>query len=127
MIANYYKAGPATKSGVRQRIAQPSSRGADEKCSWHVANSYVDGHPDVTANNRLGVDGDEYIKMDERWDAISSYQEDPEAAYRAVLEHAGCSLPNLDALDQRIIEKVRTGSVSQDNNGIVTSPGNAGG
>ena len=57
MVANYYKPGPATSSDVRDRIAKPSSRGGDDIGSWYVAENYVDGSPEVTADNWLGVDG----------------------------------------------------------------------
>ena len=55
MVANYYKPGPATRSDVRARIANPSSRGDGDHGSWHVADNHVDGSPEVTADNWLGV------------------------------------------------------------------------
>jgi pectate lyase len=122
MVANYYKPGPATKSGVRDRIAKPSSGG-----SWYVANNYVDGFPDVTADNWLGIDGDSYNKMSAPWDAMPINQQNPDCAYSAVLDHAGCSLPNRDAVDTRIIEEVRNGTATYGNNGIITTPSEVGG
>jgi len=127
MVANYYKAGPATGSGVKDRIVEPSARASDDKGSWYVAGNYVDGFPDVTANNWLGVDGDSYIKMSVPWDAMPINQESPEDAYRAVLAHAGCSKPNRDAIDARIMEEVRMGMATYGNNGIITTPSDVGG
>jgi len=127
MVANYYKAGPATKSGVRDRIAEPSARVSDDKGSWHVADNYVDGFSDVTANNWLGIDGSSYRKMSAPWDAMPINQESPQDAYRAVLAHAGCSKPDRDNIDRRIIEEVRKGTATYGNNGIITTPSDVGG
>jgi hypothetical protein len=57
MIANNYKAGPATSASVQRRIAQPSVRSVDDKGEWYVSGNYVDGYPDVTADNWKRVDG----------------------------------------------------------------------
>ena len=127
MVANYYKAGPATGDKVRSRIASPSSRGSDDKGRWFVAGNHVDGFAEITADNWLGMDGDEYLKMDSPWDAIAIDQETPEAAYYAVLAHAGCSLPVRDLVDRRIIEEVRTGTATHGKSGIITVPGDVGG
>jgi pectate lyase len=127
MVANYYKAGPATESGVKDRIAEPSARSGDDKGSWYVAGNYVDGYPDVTADNWKGVDGSDYIKRSEPWDAMPIDQQSPEDAYQAVLEQAGCSFPARDAVDARIIEEIRTGTAKYGNNGIIDSPSDVGG
>jgi pectate lyase len=127
MVANYYKAGPATRSGVKKRIAEPSARGGDDKGSWYVVGNHVEGFPNVTASNWLGIDGDSYVKMSAPWDAMPIRQEAPAVAYQAVLEYAGCSLPNRDTVDQRIINEVRTGTATHGSNGIITRPGDVGG
>ena len=126
MVANYYKAGPATGSGVRDRIAEPSARASDDKGSWYVADNVVEGDPAVTANNWLGIDGNKYKKLGAPWDAMSIKQESPKDAYRAVLAHAGCSKPARDSIDRRIIEEVREGTAACGNNGIITTPGDVG-
>jgi len=127
MIDNYYKPGPATQSGVRDRIAEPSARSTDDKGSWYVAGNYVNGYPAVTANNWLGVDGSNYIKLSAPWDAMPIYQETPEDAYNAVLAYAGCSKPNRDTIDKRIIREAASGTATYGNNGIITYPGDVGG
>ncbi|MHC4173081.1 MAG: pectate lyase family protein [Planctomycetota bacterium] len=127
MIANYYKPGPATDSGARDRIAEPSERSSDDKGSWYVADNVVEGFPAVTANNWQGVDGDNYIKLNEPWLAMAIHQQTPEDAYHAVLAHAGCSKPNRDNIDRRIIEEVRNGTATYGNNGIITYPSDVGG
>jgi predicted neuraminidase/pectate lyase len=127
MIANYYKPGPATRSNVKRRIAEPGANELGGLGSWYVADNYVDGFPDVTANNWLGIDGTEYKKLSAPWDAMPINQDSPQDAYNAVLAHAGCSKPNRDSIDRRIVEEVRNGTATCGNNGIITTPSNVGG
>jgi pectate lyase len=54
-------------------------------------------------------------------------QQSPEDAYQAVLEHAGCSLPNRDVVDARIIDEVRTGTAKYGEKGIIAEPNDVGG
>jgi pectate lyase len=126
MIANYYKAGPATRSKVRRRIAEPGANELGGLGSWYVADNYVNGFPDVTTNNWLGIDGSSYNKMSAPWDAMAINQESPQDAYNAVLAHAGCSKPKRDNIDRRIIEEVRNGTATYGNNGIITTPRDVG-
>jgi pectate lyase len=121
-VANYCKAGPATGSSIKDRIASPDGNG-----SWYVADNYVHGYPNVTADNWLGIDDNDYIKLDAPWDAMPFNQQTPEEAYTYVLAHAGCSKPNRDTIDKRIIHEVRTGTVTYGNNGIITVPADVGG
>jgi len=127
IVSNYYKAGPATNDNVKRRIAEPSARAGDDKGSWYVADNYVDGYPAITADNWQGIDGSNYVKLDAPWDAMPINQQTPEDAYRAVLDHAGCSLPNRDVVDARIIDEVRNGTATYDSNGIITTPDYVGG
>jgi pectate lyase len=118
MVANYYKAGPATESDVTDLIAKPSGG------AWYVADNYVHGHPEVTADNWLGMNGGS--KLDEPWPAMPINQQTAEEAYSAVLDHVGCSFPNRDEVDARIIEEVRTGTATYGDNGIINSPSEVG-
>jgi pectate lyase len=127
IVSNYYKAGPATKDNIKRRIAEPSARASDDKGSWYVADNYVDGYPAITADNWQGIDGSNYVKLDAPWDAMPINQQTPEDAYRAVLDHAGCSLPNRDVVDARIIDEVRNGTATYGSNGIITTPDDVGG
>jgi pectate lyase len=127
MVANYYKPGPATRSDVSDRIAEPSSRGDGDEGSWYVAGNYVEGSPEVTTDNWLGVDGDSFKKLSAPWEAMPIRQQSPEDAYLAVLEQAGCSLPERDSIDARIIEEVKSGTATHGNNGIIDKPDDVGG
>jgi pectate lyase len=129
MIANYYKAGPATKEGVRSRIADPSSRDGDADAGkWWVSENFVVGSPSFTADNLKGVTKTSpAYRLDKPWPAMPINQQTAKEAYLAVLESAGCSLPNRDTIDKRIIEEVRTGTATMGNNGIISKPSDVGG
>lgn len=113
MVANYFKAGPATKSGVRNRIVQPS----DEYGKWYIEDNYMEGFPDITANNwNGGVQGaysDEAISR-----AYSPFPfapvttETAEDAYLSVLQEVGANLPKRDSIDLRIVQEVTNGTAT---------------
>ena len=125
MIANYYKPGPATRDNVKRRIAAP---GEDDGVGrWYVAENVIEGFPDVTKDNWLGIDGDKYKKLAEAWEAMPIHQQSPRDAYQAVLDHVGCSLPKRDSIDARIIEEVRKGTATHGRNGIIANPADVGG
>ena len=127
MIANFYKPGPATRRDVRDHIAKPSSRGDGDEGSWHVSENRVDGYPKVTADNWLGVKGKSFKKLTKPWEAMPIDQQPPVEAYKAVLAHVGCSFPNRDSIDARIVDEVRTGTAEYGKNGIITTPKDVGG
>jgi len=129
IIANYYKAGPGTREGVKSRILDPSTRnGEADAGKWWVSDNHVEGFPEVTADNWKGVTKKEpYFRLREPWSAVSIQQQTAEDAYKAVLASAGCSLPNRDAIDARIIDEVRNGTSSKGDNGFVDNQEAAGG
>ena len=126
MVGNYYKPGPATKENVRGRIAAPGARDGDLG-SWFVGENVVEGSPEVTKDNWLGIYGDKYKKLTEPWDALPIQQEPAEAALKSVLAAAGCSLPKRDSIDSRIVEEVRAGTATHGKQGIITTPADVGG
>ncbi|WP_372772623.1 polysaccharide lyase family 1 protein [Mangrovibacterium sp.] len=118
MVANYYKAGPATEPGqIAHRIAAPWSRNrADDYGKWYISGNIVEGNPWVSANNWLGgvqpQDGSEYLeglKLNVPWPAMAINQQTPEDAFTAVLKNAGTTLPKRDTVDLRTIDEVRNG------------------
>lgn len=119
MVANYYKAGPATLKGrVRSRIVEPSYRNTiDNYGDWYVAENVVEGDARVTANNWDGgvqVDPSHFdtLRLREPWPAMPIRQQRAETAYRAVLEGVGAILPKRDAMDRRLIEEVKSGKAT---------------
>jgi hypothetical protein len=129
MIANYYKPGPGTSSSVKSRIADPSTRDGDADAGqWWVSDNYVVGSPDVTADNWKGVTRTTpAFRLDKPWPAMEIRQQTAEEAYISVLGHAGCSFPNRDSIDIRIIEEVRNGTSTYGNNGLIIHPNDVGG
>ena len=119
MVANYYKAGPATTKGkVRSRIVEPSYRNTiDNYGRWYVAENVVEGDARVTANNWDGgvqVDPDHFdtLRLMKPWAAMPIRQQTAEEAYAAVLNDVGATLPRRDAIDRRIIAEVKNGTAT---------------
>lgn len=134
-VANYYKPGPATKSGVKTRLLNPTTKcdnvksdGTHEGCypkyggkiepgKFYLTDNYMDGSTVVTNDNWAGVIPDESSKKEQckasqRWiDGLTTLKNEQSArqAYETVLAKAGCSL-HRDAIDTRIVEEVRNGS-----------------
>jgi len=129
MIANYYKPGPATESKVSDCITAPSSRDKDvDAGKWWVSDNFVEGYPDITANNLLGVTKtSSAYRLNEPWTAMKIEQETVKEAFHSVLDHAGCSLPKRDKVDTDIIDDVFYGIAKYGNNGIIDSPSDVGG
>lgn len=115
MVGNYYKPGPATQNGpVRYRIANPSNRGEADYGNWYIEGNFVEGYPEVSADNWAGgvQTSKEMLQKVRRqipWESMPIQEESPAEAYKAVLRHAGASLPVRDAVDKRIIDEVRSG------------------
>lgn len=138
MVANYYKPGPATRSNVSSRIVAPSSRDGDADLGkWWVSDNFVEGSPEVTADNWLGVSPSRpdhvanlhtgpAFRLAEPWSAMAIAEQSPEEAYHTVLARVGASLPKRDSVDARIIEEVRNGTATY-GNGIISSQRDVGG
>jgi hypothetical protein len=71
--------------------------------------------------------GSSFMKLAAPWDALPIHQQSPQDAYLAVLKQAGCSLPERDSIDARIIEDVRDGKAIYGKNGIIDTPNDVGG
>ncbi|MFW5985388.1 MAG: hypothetical protein ACOCQ1_03815, partial [Halanaerobiaceae bacterium] len=131
MVANYYKPGPATGNGkIAYQIVRPHY-----DSYWYVADNYLEGYPEITADNWAGgVQPDASVEADslDKLKAKNPFPYFPvetqtaSEAYELVLEKAGANLPARDAIDQRIIEETRTGTakyggVAGEHTGIIDS------
>ncbi|MBD0287252.1 MAG: pectate lyase, partial [Flavisolibacter sp.] len=120
IINNYYKYGSSTSEKVKFQVVNPWNRKPDIPYGkYFVAGNYIDGAPDVTNNNWLGVrvgsNGNEdiqQVKSSTPLHTISIPEQSAAEAYQAVLQSAGASFRR-DTLDQRIINNVknRTGRI----------------
>ena len=119
-IANYYKPGPVTKSGVRKRLLNPWTKCGNcgstiTPGKFYLAGNIMDGASDVTTDNWSGVIPDDASKKEQcksttrfKLTKPMSKEETAAQAYETVLTKAGCSLRR-DAIDTRIVEEVREG------------------
>ena len=141
-IANYYKPGPATNSGVKARLLNPTTKcgncGANVvPGKFYVINNIMDGSSSVTTDNWAGVYPDESSKKDQcksnsrfSFDYCLKNEQTAQLAYDAVLTKAGCSLKR-DTVDARIIKEVRGGTYtyegSSSTGGLIDTPADVGG
>ena len=154
-VNNYYKPGPATKSGVKERLLNPTtkcdyiSKGKHEGCypkyggevepgKFYLTGNYMFGSTEVTADNWQGVYPDESSKLSQckassRWTGVTALKNEQtaEAAYETVLAKAGCSLSR-DAVDTRIVDEVRDGKYTFNGsngsrNGLIDTQSDVGG
>ena len=129
IINNYLKPGPATPKGeeISYRLLKPESERnknvVDNFGHAYVNGNVVEGYPKVTADNWDGGVQPEVRsnKLDVvlakiRTNAPFAHAplpiESAEKAYDDVLNHVGDTLPKRDAVDERVINMVRTGKVS---------------
>ncbi|MBR4263010.1 MAG: pectate lyase [Paludibacteraceae bacterium] len=147
-VNNYYKPGPATKSGVKDRLLNPTTRcsnctdacgGSVSPAKFYLAGNYMYGSDKVTNDNWQGVYPDdpskkELCKASTRWtDRMTALLNEQTAqdAYETVLAKAGCSLVR-DEVDKRIVEEVREGTFTYrgsngSSNGLIDTQGDVGG
>jgi hypothetical protein len=123
IVNNYFKYGPSTNKNVKYRIVSP---GKWEKPvipfgKFYVDGNYVDGADDVSKNNWLGIymgnggtEADKKEAVIHQPHAVENISlQTAIEAYRSVVEMGGCSLPERDTLDQRIVNDIknRTGKL----------------
>lgn len=118
VVANYYKAGPATRH--KDRIVEPW----DDKGKWYVADNFIFGFPEITADNWAGgVQGkfcprsgsalaEKKVRVGAPHPFAPVATQTAEEAYELVLANAGAILPRRDSVDVRIVEEVRTGTAT---------------
>lgn len=121
LVNNYYKYGPNTGKNVLYRIVNPTRNEQMGYGRFFVEGNYVDGSPEITRDNRKGVDpGKDASKAEFKKVLIDSAFAAPPAglqsardAFLSVIEKGGCSLPARDTLDQRILRNLfeRTGAI----------------
>jgi len=114
IVNNYFKYGPSTSKSVRYRIINPSRTEQLYFGKWYVSGNFVDGAPEVTANNRLGIhlgkndtEADKNAAVADKMFATETiHVQDATTAYEAILQKVGASFKR-DTLDERIISDVK--------------------
>lgn len=126
-INNYYKPGPITPAGepIAHRILKPESgRSPETRTKFghaYVNGNIVEGDETVTKDNWAGgVQIEGFPDAGPQTDSIRSATPFPmpklttqtaTEAYTYVLANAGATLPKRDAVDNRIVEEVKTGRI----------------
>lgn len=139
-INNYYKPGPITPRDkpIGHRILKPEANRTenhqDEYGKAYVAGNIVEGNEKVTANNWDGgvqiedmPDAGKFtaeIRVDKPFPMAKIAMMSAQEAYSYVLKNVGANLPKRDAVDERIIEQVKTGKIvyKEGNTSDITSP-----
>ncbi len=148
IVGNYFKAGPATRENVRNRILNLTQEFFNAKynkdtlrAGWFfIENNIVEGNPDISANNWDGgiqVKGwNKTILNQSKLNAPVEHtpinSEDAKTSFVKVLQSAGASLSR-DDVDQRIIKETKNGtekygkSFMGGGKGIIDEPEDVGG
>lgn len=120
IINNYYKPGPSTNKGSRQRIVGPNKeeRKGIGFGKYFVAGNHMRGSAEVTSDNSLGVhmgngggEADKeaaLLKTETKAEPVTTHS--AEQAFNLVLRFAGAILPSRDTLDARIVNDVKNGT-----------------
>lgn len=150
---NYFKPGPNTPKNepIAYRILKPEARrgkeathGVSDFGMAYVAGNVVEGNDAVTHDNwadgvQLGNASDKGTNLPNAPVLAAVRAESPypysyleiqpaKDAYEYVLANAGATLPHRDAVDQRIIDEVRNGTVTyKKGNGVITDISQVGG
>jgi hypothetical protein len=127
IINNYFKPGPGTPAtNIACRILKPESERSrtvvDHFGKAYVSGNVVAGNPRVTKDNWDGGVQPEVrsksraaalaeIRVNEPFKHAPLLIQPADQAYETVLANAGATLPRRDAVDERIIQQVRTGRI----------------
>lgn len=127
IINNYFKPGPITpkEEPIRYRILKPESGYMKPKTFGraYVSGNYIDGSPEVTADNWNGGVQLEDLSLEQSKEYLELMKQpkpfampafkimSAQEAYEFVLNNVGATLPKRDAVDERIIKQVRTGKI----------------
>lgn len=108
-LANYYKPGPNTKRP--EELFRFSS--ADTR--MYLRDNHVEGQPALTSENFRGLVADGEVDLDAivvnvPFDSPRVTTVPATSAYSLVLKHGGAMLPKRDAVDERIVTEVESGT-----------------
>ncbi len=144
IINNYFKPGPITPldEPISYRLLKPEARRAkppvDDYGQAYVAGNIVEGNETVTADNwNGGVQIESIAEESTILPKVRAEKPYPHAhltiqpaaeAYELVLAGSGAIRPKRDAVDERIVEMVRSGQVTyKEGKGIITDIEQVGG
>lgn len=139
MVGNYYIPGPATASALKFMQALDAGAASTGAGQWHLSGNAMDGDKGLTKNNFNGLDLSN-IPEEKREGAKSAQpfpvsarlpEQSAKDALADVLLNAGATFPKRDAVDERIVQEVKSrkasGRGSFGKPGIIDSPEAVGG
>lgn len=149
IINNYYKYGPASDSRSKKRLINPDADNGQNKQpagtygQFFIKGNYLDGSPEVTENNSLGIEmGNTFTKFapdvtlkdiiaNEEFSFLPVTTDKAEETYEKVLKYGGCALVR-DVHDLRYVDNVINRSYSfkgsaGSTNGLIDSQNDVGG
>ena len=114
-VGNYLRAGPSTRESAATDVFDPG----DDMARIYLADNYLEGDPEHTANNVLlldpprGVDESAFLKnvvVEKPFRVPAVVTDVPLLARDRILAKAGAILPRQDSADARLMEEIRTGT-----------------
>jgi hypothetical protein len=139
MIGNYYIPGPATASTHKFMQALHAGDASAGTGQWYLDGNVMEDERSLTRDNWKGLDLNNIPEADRTaakatnaFDITAPVKTDnAKDAYKQVLKCAGAILPKRDAVDERVIQEVKTrtatGSGSFGKAGIIDHPSAVGG
>jgi hypothetical protein len=129
VVNNYYKAGPASRKGLKIVKIQSLENGSFGK--WYIQGNIFEDHSQSRRQKGLvGIDAlnrsPETAMIDNPVDFAPVFTETAEKAFENVLLYAGAIRPKRDSHDERIVREVRSGRTTF-GNGIIASQTDVGG
>ncbi|MBK5195766.1 MAG: pectate lyase, partial [Proteiniphilum sp.] len=127
IINNYFKPGPASGSSAKKRFINPDADNGQNNQPkgiyghFFLSGNYLEGNPEVTKENRLGVEmGNTFktfapevtlndILAENAFPSAPVITDAAQEAYKKVLAYGGCSLVR-DIHDERYVQDVKEGS-----------------
>jgi hypothetical protein len=112
IVANYYKAGPATHKNCKDRILNITTSEKYDYGTFYVSGNIMAGNDKISEDNWNGVDTEAdllKVKADQPFTCVAVNQQLADEAYKLVLKNAGAS-KSRDSIDIRIVEEVIAGT-----------------
>ena len=134
VVNNYLKPGPATRDNVKRRVARiDNSTHMGFNGLWYIEGNYVEGYPEISADNWNGGVDFEDGSSPARNRQLTPFDVAPVTthtapeAYELVLKYAGVIAQSRDAHEQRIISEIKAGTYTYGDKGIIDHPDQVGG
>ncbi len=135
MVNNYYIPGPATAKELKFVKANYNSAKARGGGQWYLNGNVMEGYKKLSDDNGSGIDLSEFPEEFKKQALVAAPFDIAEPiagqsarqAYQSVLKNVGASLPEYDAVDQRLIAEAKSHKALSGEKGIINDASEAGG